>query len=181
MSDARLAALLFGAAWAAVGLAAALRPERFLAGLAAFPRHRRLGWIFAAVAVCWASYKLYFFPMESYQKIRDYVALLTPLYLYGLIVCLPDLLAARMAACTVLLTCEPMLDAIRWQDSPLRLIITVMVYVLILATMFIAVSPFKFRQWTARLFPDAPRARRTGAVLAAYGGFVVALGLFVFI
>ena len=180
MSDARIAALSFGAFWAAIGLWSLLKPEGFLAALRAFPRHRWLGWILAALAVSWASYKLYFFPMESFQKVRTYVILLTPLYLYGLVVCLPDLLAAGMFGCTLLVCCEPLLDSIRWEPSPLRLLMTTFIYVMCVATMFIAVSPFKFRHWTARLFPSPGPARVTGGVLSAYGLTVMALGLFVF-
>jgi hypothetical protein len=180
VSSAQVAALSFGALWLALGFCAAWRPQAFLAAWQRFPRHRLLGWALAALAVTWATYKLYFFPMEGFQKIRTYVVLLSPLYLYGLVVCLPDLLAARMLACTLLLCCEPWLDAIRWEATPLRLLMTVMVYVVIVATMFMAVSPFKFRHWTARLFPDPARTRPRGAALAVYGLAVIGIGIFAF-
>jgi hypothetical protein len=180
VSHARLAALLFGGFWLVVGLLALLAPARFRAGLAAFPRNKPAGWVLATVVVCWSSFKLYGFPMEFYQRIRTQVAVLTPVYLYGLIRCLPDLLAARMLAGLMLLCSEPLLDAIRWQDSPLRLLIVVVDYVLIVACMYIAVSPFKFRHWTAPVFSSDARAKAAGGALAVYGAAVVGIGLFAF-
>jgi uncharacterized protein YjeT (DUF2065 family) len=104
------------------------------------------------------------------------VYLVAPLAFVLIVLFMDELLAARAFGGVLLLLGDPILDAIRWHDSPLRLVITSLTYVMVVAGMALVLSPYYFRTWAHAFAGSDGRCRLTGLASCLLGAGLVALG-----
>lgn len=86
----------------------------------------------------------------------------------------PDFLAVRGLAGLILLAASPLLHAAYMQyDEPQRLLLVSMVYILIIAAMFIGTMPFLMRDLFQWLWAQPKRPKLFGGAFVAYGALLV--------
>ena len=86
----------------------------------------------------------------------------------------------RGLAIVMLLLGKVMVDTERWVSTEWRLVIAVWAYLLVIAGMWFTVSPWRLRDILYWATANEKRIRVGSAVRAAFGAFVLALGLTVF-
>ena len=148
--------------------------------LDAFPRHKPTAWALTIVDLVWAGKLLYNAPLGRFENLKPLLYILTPvaIVLVGLFV--DELLSPRALGGLLLLLAAPMLDTARWHASPLRLVITVLAYALVIKGVVLVVCPFQFRKWVQRLFPDERWCRIWGGAGCALGIVVLLLSLTIY-
>jgi hypothetical protein len=68
-----------------------------------------------------------------------------------------------------------------WEgESRWRYFIPLAAYAIVLAGVVLVMSPYRLRRWVDALARTDVRCRATGCAIALAGGFVVALGIFVY-
>ena len=93
-----------------------------------------------------------------------------------------DFLPVRALAVLFLLVAKVMVDAGRphLAESGLVLVNQYFAYVLIMAGMWLTVSPYRLRDWQDWILSSAIRLKIIAAAWVGFGGFLVWLGLTVF-
>ena len=172
MSTLSLFGWLVGAALSALGAAMLWYRRKAHRWLEAFPRHRAAAVVLTLVNVIWVAWLLYHTPLGRFDWIKPFLILLAPAVFFAVITYMDELLAPRMWGGFLLLLAAPVLDAARWHDSALRLVLTVTVYAWVVWGMTIMLSPYRFRHATEWLFGAALRER-----VVAIGCFSLGLGL----
>jgi hypothetical protein len=82
----------------------------------------------------------------------------------------PDFLAVRGLCILILLAATPLLDAAFMEyEHPQRLFLVTLVFLAIVAALYLAAVPYRLRDFFAWLFARPGRARGAGAALLAYG------------
>ncbi|MFB9900331.1 hypothetical protein [Cerasicoccus arenae] len=88
--------------------------------------------------------------------------------------CTPDFLAVRGLAGLILLSAGPLLGAAYMQyDEPQRLLLVTLVYVLIIAAMFLGTMPYLLRDFFEWLWSQPKRLKVFGGAFMAYGAVLV--------
>ena len=141
----------------------------FAAFVKAFPRNALAARIVTAIVVFWTARILKDFPLDKWEYLKAYIPVVAVLSFVMLIYFLDELLAARALGGLCQLIGVPVLDAIRWNDSPLRLVLTTGMYVLVVAGMILILSPYRFRHFFEWLYCKPGRSTAWGAGLGAYG------------
>ena len=166
---------LSSVAWALGALIVVLRlpgviwPDPYAQVLRRFPRNLGAGAVLGALAAAWIAWYLYQGVTGTWAWFRPYALAAVPV---GYVVCLKYLdeyLAVRSMAVLLLLVAKPLTDAARWHESPLRLVVTVVAYVFVVAGMVLVVSPYRLRdsiEWSTR---NRTRTRWISAAGAAVG------------
>ena len=108
------------------------------------------------------------------------VYILAPVALIMIILFMDELLAPRAAGGFVLLIANPLLKAAMWHDSPMRIVVTVLVYIWIVYAMIIILSPHRFRLTAAYWVENDERLRLGGGMSLAAGVALVTLGVTVY-
>ena len=165
-----LATLLTGLVLAALGgMLLANRPA-VVAALQAFPRSPTAAfWLFGAGAAwfLWLVWHL------STADFGEYHVLLTIGFAAVAALafkCVPDFLAVRGLCVLVLLSASPLLTAAYMEyDRPQRLLMVTLVYLLIAASIWLGVQPYRLRDFFTWLFLRPGRARGLGGALLVYG------------
>ena len=152
------------------GLFALALPTPAAKAALVFPRHKGAGRVLSAVAFIWAACIVYFIPLDFLAKFRlPLVALLVvsiPLSWRWM----PDLLAARALGGLWCLLPAPVLLASRFAESGGRLVVVTLMYVVAVAGMISAFSPYYLRDVLFFLAEKpASRMRAAGAALLVCG------------
>ena len=166
--------LLLGLGYALPNIYGFLKPQPFGAALRKFPRHHAAGVALILLGTVWFEWWL------AREQISDF-AQWKPLMQAGFaavgVGCcfyLKDFLAVRGLAVVLLLLAKLMVDTQRWHPSPWKNVVTVWAYVLVVAGMWLVVSPWRLRDWI--LWNTASEARiKLGSLLRAGLGILVAL------
>lgn len=158
------------------------KPAKFTAAARKLPRNLPLGVAFMLFATAW------FLWIVNNEPIADFSAykpvMMAAFAAVGVLTCIfvQDFLAARGLAVLLLLLGKLMLDTGRPHlgASPWVLVIQVWAYVLIIAGIWLTITPWKFRDLIE--FGTTTNHRlRVGSVLRlAFAFFIVVLGLTVF-
>lgn len=164
------ATLLTASALLAAGLLLVWNGSPVAALARAFPRSRRAAWLTLGIATLWTLYHVTQLGESDFGNFKvhlfvGFVALAGLSLRY-----VPDFLAVRGACALTLLAAGVLLSAAytHW-DEPGRLFLVTFVYLAIGLALYLAVSPFRLRDFVQWLFARAPRARLFGAILGAYG------------
>lgn len=168
-----------GACLLAGGLVGGLQPVRMQAALRAFPRHRIPAILLTVVNVIWVTWLLIETPLGRFETWKPALYVLSPATLLAVIFFMDELLAPRMLAGFLLLLAVPILDAARWHESPLRLILTTLVYIWVVWAMVVMLSPYRFRHTVEWCSPES-RRRIVAALFSVVGAALVTMGLFVY-
>lgn len=155
-------------------------PERVRDWLRRFPRRRSAGWILATVVLVWWGTRIYHSPLGHFEQYRNLLFILIPL---AIVLCgyfVEELLAPRALGALLILVPVVMLDAARWHESPLRLVMAVFAYLLIIKGCVLVVAPYWFRKGAERLIATDKQCRVWGAFGAGFGTLFIWLGFGVY-
>lgn len=156
-------------------LALFLKPESVLSFLEKMPRWKTVGMVLAGICVPWFALLLYFnIPFPSMAPYKNIICLAAVLMYVPIIVSMPELLSVRALGCLGLLMGVPILNGIRYSESPLRLIIVTWVYAMVVLAAILVLHPYRFRRWVNRWFvPGGMRKLCAIAGVLTGVGFVV--------
>ncbi|HMO50618.1 MAG TPA: hypothetical protein PKE26_01120 [Kiritimatiellia bacterium] len=135
--------------------------------LAAFPRNRRAGWVLAAIALIGSAMLVDQMTLGGLSKYKSLLVVITPVTFYLVTKFLDELLAARALGGLLMLIPTFMVDAARWHPSPWRLVVVSVAYIMVIAGIWIVLSPYKFRAWTSWLMATGGRRTVSGITLVA--------------
>lgn len=151
------------------GLFALVAPKVASVAALAFPRHKLSGMVLSALAFIWAALIIWFQPLDFLMKFRPLLSVLLLVSIPLSWKWMPDLLAARALGGLWCLIPAPVLLASRFADGSGRLIVVSLMYVIAVAGMFTAFSPFYLRDVLAYVAARPLRMRIVGFVLLACG------------
>ena len=182
MSDLKLStlAVVLGLIVALPSLLGLIKPKAFAEAARKFPRNTTAGWVLVLLGTAWF---LYYVQQEN---VSDFASMKRIFYLVfsavGIATCIfvRDFLPVRGLAVVFLLTAKLMVDTARWEPTGWRLVISFWAYALVLAGMWFTISPWRLRDIINWSVATESRTRLINGVRAAFGVFVVALGLTVF-
>lgn len=172
-----VATLLAGVIILSLGIAVVWSSKAVRAVAASFPRSEWAAAIVFSIAVIW------FLLRVSALKEADLVFFQNPLPVmvgFGLLAALAyiylrEFLAVRGLCIVTLLGAERFLGAAYGQYAyPQRLLMVTSVYIAISISIYLAVSPYRFRDFFDWLFRKTVRAQLLGVVLLLYGAATTA-------
>lgn len=157
-----------------------LKPEKAGAALRKFPRSEMWGYILMAIGAAWFLYNL---NREAIAEFAAYKKLM--LFGFGgvaLAACIfvPDFLAVRGLAITMLMLAWYTLGMQRWHDSSWRLLLAVMAYGWVIAGMWFMISPWRLRDFLNWATAEPSRLRGLAAIRAVVGVALIVLGVTAF-
>jgi hypothetical protein len=158
----------------------ALAPAISGTWLVAFPRSRVAGWVLTVFVISWSGWLLYHSPLGQLDSHKDLIFVLVPVITLMLGFFMDDLLAARALGGLLIIVPAMMLDAARWHDSPSRLVVTVLAYVLVVKGCVLVVAPYWFRKSVERFLSSNESRRGWGVCGALIGLALIGLGVSVY-
>lgn len=173
----------------AIGLAAVLglaavgclvRPDWTRRVAAGFPRHKGMGWVLTALTLAWSLWLLWNTPLGRFDSWKPLSLVLAPVAYILIVLCMDELLAARALGVLFILVPAPILNAIRWDPSTWRLVVTVLAYIIATAGIALVLSPYLLRRWGQRLCGTPTRMRACGITLAALTALLAVLTIAVY-
>lgn len=172
--------IVLGLGMAAPQMYGLMKPKEFGVAVRKFPRATGLGYALVAFATLW------FLWYVSQEDISDFAAykkiMLGGFAAVGLLTCLyvTDFLAIRGLALLMMLLGKLMVDTARWAETDWRLVIVTWAYLLVVAGMWLTISPWRLRDLLNWATANENRVRIGSAVRLGFGLFIAALGLTVF-
>ena len=157
-----------------------LKPRAFAATARNFPRSLIMGWLLTLGATGWFLFNVNAEAISDFAAIKNYMLLFFAAA--GLATCIfvRDFLAVRGLAVLLLLLAKTMVDTARWADTEWRLVIAGWAYLLVLAGLWLTISPWRLRDAIEWSTATPGRIKAFCAVRLAFGLFIVALGLTAF-
>lgn len=173
--------ILIGGVVALLNLLAIAMPAAFTNWARKFPRNVPLGMLLMAISTGWFVMNLKGESIADFEKAKPILYVLFIGVGIGTCVFVQDFLAARGLAVFLMLLGKLMVDTARWgSESDWRLVITGWAYVMVVAGMWVTISPWRLRAFLEWNTASVGRLRAISAVRLALALFVVALGLTVF-
>lgn len=173
-------AILLGALSAAGGLLGVFRPALIKRWVELFPRSLVPAWILTALC-CWlGAQQALKMNMGFLDAYKQYIYILAPAVFVASVVYMKELLAPRALGGFLLLIAVPILQAARWHESLLRLVVVILVYLWIIYGLFLLMSPWYFRKISAPFMANGKLFRATALAKTVFGIALVLLGLFVY-
>lgn len=164
----------------AMGLALTAAPAATRRALDRFPRHRTAGWLLTAVALVWSSRLLWQTPLGPIDAAKPYLGVLTPVCIVLVCWAMDELLAARALGGLLLLVPAPILDAARQHDSPLRLVMVALAYVMAVKGAALVMSPYIMRKGVAFALTGDRACRLWGAIALGEGLVLACLAALIY-
>ena len=173
-------ALFLGLACMAAHVWPLVQPAACGKWLRAFPRNTAIGVVLVLLGTAWFEWNLIQSDISDLAEFRP--ILLTGFVVLGVGCCffVRDYLAVRGLALVACLLADVLLDAQRWHPSPLKNMITVWAYLWVIGGMWLAVSPWRARDWLNWCADQDLRVRALGFSGVAWGGLITTLALTVF-
>ena len=137
--------------------------------LKAFPRSKKMTYLFMAIAVSWFSLRLYNLAPSDFGEHKE---LLLALFLATAVASfyfIPDFLSARALAGCLLLLADALLDAAFMQTPTTRLFLVSYVYLMILIAFILGASPYLIRDWIHWIFKTPYRVNGFAFTFLSYG------------
>lgn len=171
-----------GIAIAALQVFGLTRTERYAQWLRKFPRSVPLGVAFTLAATAWF---LYYLSQESIADLSSFKPLLYVLFGgVGVATCIfvQDFLATRGFAVLLLLLAKLLVDTGRphLDDTPWVLLVQGFAYVLVIAGMWLTISPWRMRDLINWATASQARLKKLCAIRLGFGLLLVALGFTAF-
>lgn len=179
MSVAWLAVVL-GLGYAVPQVFGLVKPGVYREVLRKFPRSEPWGYALMLLATAWFLWNLH------NENISDFAAfkpvLIAGFAVVGVGACfyLRDYLAVRGLAVLFMLMAKLMVDTMRWVESDWRLVVVSWAYLLVVAGMWLTISPYRLRDWFEWQTGSAWRMKVGLALRLVFGLGVTLLGLTVF-
>lgn len=157
-------------------------PKRYTTAARKFARSVVPGHILMALATLWFLYYVHGEILEDFAKLKPY--LMFGFLAVGVAACffVRDFLAVRAMAALFLLLAKQMLDTGRpyLENSPLVLIVQAWAYLLVIAGIWLTISPWRLRDFVERTTASERRTRLVCALRLVFGLLIGTLGLTVF-
>ncbi len=173
-----LATLLTALAFLVVGVLLLWNGPPIGALARGFPRSRRAAWVTMGLGAAWTLYRVTRLGEADFGDYKTplfigFAALAVLVFRY-----VPDFLSVRGACVLALLVADVLLTAAYMRhEQPGRLLMVVPVYAMIGLALFLAVSPYRVRDFFQWLFARAHRPRILGGIAGAYGIAVLCAAL----
>jgi len=173
-------AILLGLGFGLPQLFGLLNPSKFREAVRQFPRSETWGYGLMVLGTAWFLWNL------GQENISDFAAykkaMLIGFAAVGVATCIyvRDFLAVRGLAILFLLLAKLMVDTARWEETEWRLVIVTWAYLLVVAGMWLTISPWRLRDLLNWGTATDQRIRVACGLRLAFGLFVLALGLAVF-
>jgi hypothetical protein len=172
--------ILLGSLVVLINLFGLLKPSEFAAAARKFPRCLPAGYILTLAGTAWFILYVNRESLADFESLKPYLFTLFIGVGVGTCFFVQDFLAVRGLAVIMLLLGKVMVDTERWALTEWRLVIAVWAYVMVIAGMWFTISPWRLRDLLYWATADEKRIRVGSAVRAAFGAFVLVLGLTVF-
>ncbi|BET65845.1 hypothetical protein ASA1KI_07630 [Opitutales bacterium ASA1] len=144
-----------------------------------FPRSRRAAWVTMGLGAAWTLYRITQLGEADFGDYRTPIFIGFAVLAVAVFRYVPDFLSVRGACVLALLSGDALLSAAYMRyDEPGRLLLVALVYAAVVLALWLAVSPFRVRDFAQWLFARSNRPRIVGACAGVYGLalLVVALG-----
>lgn len=155
-------------------LAFPLATER---ALARFPRNRSSGSLLAAIALIWSSLLVNNMTLGELGQYKWLLFVLAPIAFFLVTRYLDELLASRALGGLMMLYPTLLVDSARWHSSAWRYVPVVLAYVMVIAGIWLVLSPYKFRIWVTAAVGSPPRRRTCGLFFASLALALLAAGV----
>lgn len=173
-------AIILGVLATGGGLVGVLRPELIKRFVDLFPRSVVPGWVFTALC-CWlGAQQAIAMNMGFLNSYKYLIYFIAPAVLVASIVYMKELLAPRSLGGFLLLIAVPILQITRWHESPLRLVVVILVYLWIIYGIVLLMSPWWFRKFSKPFMENDALFKATAFGKTALGIALLLLGIFVY-
>jgi hypothetical protein len=172
--------MVVGAVMIAGRLPGVLAPAKFRDWARAFPRSVLWGRVLIGIAGAWAGIVMYGAATEDWAWAKPLIVIGVPVA-YGLVIQFgASYLALRGLAALLLLVSKVILDAADASDNPWRLVVTTLVYLWVIAAIWMASAPHHIRdviQWSTA---TDNRCRALCSLGVALGAVLIGLGALIY-
>lgn len=173
-------AVIIGVIIVAVNGLSLAAPQAIRKWALAFPRSRLWAWTLTAVDLFWVAWIILHAPLGRFENLKPAVYVAAPVFFILIVFFMDELLAPRAAGGLLLLVANPILNAARWHASSWRLVVTVLVYLWVVAGIVFVLSPYRLRDMMAWATESTQRLRVLSAIRLAVGIVLIGLGLWVY-
>jgi hypothetical protein len=165
-----VATLIPGIILLLLGLPLVLNLGAFTAGLRAMPRSTTAAYIFFGAGAAWFLYAIWNLSPADFGDYRTYLFAGFAFVAVMAFKSVPDFLAVRGLCALVLLGAMPLLDAAYMEyDKPQRLLMVTLVYLAIVAAIWLGAQPWRMRDFFGWMLARPGRTRGVGGILTGYG------------
>ena len=182
MTRLALVSTIVGGAMIAARLPGVIAPTRYRAFMVKFPRSVFWGRILISIvaAIVWVVMFRASRESDDWRWAQPVVVVGVPaavylMYRYG-----THYLALRATAALLLLTAKVMVDATDVSELELRLLVTTLAYVWVVAAIWMTVAPHHFRDLIGWAMAEDDRCRKLSLAGVVLGAVLVLFGLFVY-
>ncbi len=162
--------LLTGLLLLTLGGFLAWNPQKTEASAKAFPRSSVAAYLTMTLAAGWFLYRhVQHLSQADFGDYKAHIGVFTVVLLLLSFKYLPDFLAVRGSAALTLFYAREVLDAAYLQEPLSRLFLVSVIYVGIVATLYLGAWPYRLRDFFDWLYSAHSRPRVLGGVLAGYG------------
>ena len=175
-------AVVLGLGWGLPHIYGLMKPEAYATALRRFPRSLTWGYVLTLLGTAWFLFNL------QQESIADLAAAKNILFFLfagvgiGTCIFVRDFLAVRGFAVVLLMLAKVMVDTGRphLDETAWVLVIQCWAYVMVIAGMWLTISPWRLRDLIEWATANPPRTRLGSGIRLAFGLLVAALGLFKF-
>lgn len=177
-----LLSILLGLGTAVPQVYGLLKPAGLTAVARKFPRHLPTGIALMLLGTAWFVWNVNVEPIADFESIKKYMMAAFTAIGIGACFFVQDFLAVRGLAVVFLLLGKVMVDTGRPHlgESPWVLLIQTWAYVLVVAGIWLTVSPWRLRDFINWATATEQRVKVGSAIRLAFAVLVVALGLTAF-
>lgn len=180
MTRLALVSIAVGTLAVATRIPGIIAPAKFREHMKDFPRSVFWGKLLIGIAAAIAWWIMYHAATDEWKWAQPFILVGVPATYFLVINFAPHYLALRGAAALSLMLAKVMVDAADLSDAPLRLIVTTLAYLWVIAAIWMTVAPHHFRDLIGFMMANDQRCRRSCGAGIAVGVVLVALGLFVY-
>ncbi|MCX7872046.1 MAG: hypothetical protein N2487_02030 [Verrucomicrobiae bacterium] len=155
-------------------------PEKYGKMVQKFPRSIVWGSFLMILATCWFVYYVSLERVADFQHMKPYLYILFFGVGIGSCIFVRDFLGARGLAVVLMLLAKLIVDTFRWHDSAWRLVFITWAYFMVIAGIWITISPWRLRDIINWATATPQRTKSICSLKLAFGVLLVILGLTVF-
>jgi predicted small secreted protein len=152
-------------------------PEKYGRMAQKFPRSQPWGWFLMLLATCWFVYYVSIERVADFQNMKPYLYILFFGVGIGSCIFVKDFLGARGFAVVLLLLAKLIVDTFRWHDSAWRLVFITWAYLMVIAGIWITISPWRLRDFINWMTASTQRIKLFCSLKLAFGILLIILGL----